>query len=223
MRTIITLLFAAGLLIADAKEDKLAQAMKTADSVVWVGIDYSLVRMIGTPHTIKVPDLLLQDMPARWNDLFLDERIEGVAASLGKRIDIDIAGITERNKGLTRGQVVLDKEMKDAVKQTHITPEDIADAVRSLKLSRKEGVGLVFLVDRLVCERKFKPKNNPKDAALSYIERAAAAHVVFFDIATREVLSVKRETRLTGSTGNFRNSWFGPIKEIDEELSQYRD
>lgn len=223
MRTITALLLAVTVFTAAAKDDKLRQAMKNTDSVVWAGIDYSLVRMIGTTNTIRVPELLLQGMPARWNDLFLDERIEGVAASLGKRIDIDIAGVTERNRGLNREQVILDKEVKDAVKQSHITPKDIADAVRSIKLSRKDGVGLTFIVDRLVTEKKFKPKKNPNDAALAYVERAAAAHVVFFDVATREVLLVKRENRTTGSTGNFRNLWFGPIKEIDEELSQYRD
>lgn len=223
-KNIITvLLWAATLLTADAKDSKLTQAMKGADSIVWAGLDYSLVKMIGSTNAIRAPGLLLQDMPSRWNDLFLDERIEDVGISLGKLIHIDIAGVTERNRQLKPSQVELNSPAKDIIKESHLTAKGIADAVQSMKLSRTEGLGLVFIVDRLVSERRLKPRKNQNDSALNYIERAGAAYVVFFDVATREVLSMKREARVTGSSGNFRNSWFGPVKEIDEGLSQYRE
>lgn len=225
LQMITAMVFTAVLFPAVAKDDKLAQAMKETDRVVWMGIDYSLMRMIGTPHTIKVPDLLFQDMPARWNDLFLDERIEGVATALGKRIDIDIAGVTERNRQLNREQVILDKELKDAVKQTHITSADISDAVKAIKSTRKQGLGLMFLVDRMVSEKKQVPTPSKihKDAPPSYIAYAEALYVVFFDVQTREVLLVKREVKPIGTGGSFRNFWFGAIKDVDSELSQYRN
>jgi hypothetical protein len=225
MRTIITaFVFVASLFIADAKEDKFTRAMKSADSIVWMGLDYSLMRMIGTTNTIKVPDLLLQDMPARWNELFLDERIEGVATSLGRRIDIDIAGVTERNKRLNAAQVLLDKQTKGAAKDTHITPKDIEGAVQTIKTTRKDGIGLMFIVDRMVSESWSLPVTGKaiEGKTLTRTAYAAAVYVVFFDVATREVLSAKREVRTIGTGGSFRNFWFGPIKDVDSELSQYR-
>ncbi len=226
MKTVITgLLFAASLLIAGAKDEKLSQAMRAANSVVWAGLDYSLMKMIGTTNTIRVPDLLFQEMPAKWNDLFLDERIEGVAASLGKRIDIDIAGVTERNRQLSPGQLELNNQSVDAIKESHIGGSQIANAVQSLKLSQNNGLGLLFLVDRFVCDKKLQPTpgRTSNNAPPTYLSRAGAIYVVFFDIATREVLSSKREIRYIGTGGSFRNFWFGPIKDIDSELSQYRE
>ena len=199
--------------------------MKAADNVLWVGIDYSLMRMIGTTNAIRVPDLLFQNMPARWNDLFLDERIEGVAKSLDKRVDIDIAGVTERNKQLNAGQLDLNNKTKDVIKESHLSPKLVADAVQSIRLTREKGVGLMFLVDRIVIERKLvtMPANSHKDAPVNYNWNACAVYVVFFDVATREVLSSKREVRNVGTGGSFRNFWFGPIKDVDSELSQYRE
>jgi hypothetical protein len=220
-----TLIFAATVFTVSAKEDKLRQAMRAADGIVWAGLDYSLMKMIGSSNAIKAPDLLFHDMPAKWNDLFLDERIEGVAMSLEKIIHIDIAGVTERNRQLSPSQVELNNQAKDIIKESHISLKDIADAVQSIKLNRKEGLGLMFLVDRMVSERKLQatPSKIHKDAPPAYISRAGAAYVVFFDIATREVFSARREAWPVGTGGSFRNFWFGPIKDIDSQLSQYRE
>ena len=54
------------------------------------------------------------------------------------------------------------------------------------------------------------------------IEHAEAVYVVFFDIATRKVISSKREVRYVNTGNGFRNLWFGPIKDTDSDLSKYR-
>lgn len=100
---IITILLIAGF-GATADDVKVRQALKSSDSVVWAGLDYSMVRMIGGnnfEYGFQVPDLIFPGMLEKWNQLFLDERIELVANNLGKRISIDIGGVTERNKTAT--------------------------------------------------------------------------------------------------------------------------
>ena len=67
-----------------AEDATIKQLLQSSNAVVWAGLDYSMVRMIGNSDTIKVPDLIFQNMPEKWNDLFIDERLEGVATSLGR-------------------------------------------------------------------------------------------------------------------------------------------
>jgi len=43
-------------------------------------------------------------------------------------------------------------------------------------------------------------------------------NIVFFNISTREIISIKREVKTVGTGGSFRNFWFGPIKNIDSSL-----
>lgn len=208
-----------------ANERQLSGAMRASDRIVWVGIDYSMVKFMGTSNALRVPDLLFQDMAAKWNELFLDERLEGVASALGKRIDIDIASVTERNKGLSRAQVELYGQSREPIRETHITAEAIKEAVAAIKLSTNAGIGLLFIADRLVAEKGLQPMalrmqgNTPP----SYLARAGAVYVIFFDIASREVLSAKREVRSIATGGSFRNLWFGPIKDVDSGLGIYRD
>ena len=71
-------------------------------------------------------------------------------------------------------------------------------------MESKSGLGLVFIVDRLV-----KPA------------RKGAVYIVFFDVAKREVISADRVVHPAGGAG-FRNHWFGVIKKADGDLRKYR-
>lgn len=174
-----------------------------ADSVVWAGLDYSLVRMVG-PNDFRNPATIIPDMFDKWNDLFLRERLGRLGDTLRKRVTPDTAGMKERNRLVTDKQIIPSPGPDDAVEQTHITAEQIAAAVKAYQLESKEGLGLVFLVDRL-CKAPQK----------------GAVHVVFFDVKTREVIASERSVRPAGG-GGFRNYWFRVIKETDETLGKYR-
>ena len=219
--------------LASAKDAPVAARLKSTDSIVWAGLDYSLMRMIGNTNTIRVPDLLFQNMPARWNELFLDERIEGVASLLKKRILIDMVSVTERNKSITSEQMVMSPHTADAVKTSHISSNDITRIVRAQRMNYKSGLGLMFLVDRMVyAETTFEvfdvrreskaTRSSVREGGARPASYAAAVYVVFFDVETREVISAQREIRAVTTGGSFRNFWFGPIKDIDSDLGQYR-
>lgn len=196
-----------------------------SDTVVWSGLDYSMVRMIGGndfKYGFQAPDLIFPGMPEKWNQLFLDERIELVANALGKRVSIDMSGVAARNKTATTNQIILTPGPKDVIKESHITKQDIASAVRSYKMDKANGLGLVFIVDRLVHRHHTPAPDAHGTSSLASDTSAGAVYVVFFDIATREVISANRETASISTGGNFRNFWFGPIKDADKSLKQYK-
>jgi len=191
-----------------------------ADTVVWVGLDYSMVRMIGG-NDFRVPDVIFPAMLEKWNTLFLDERIELVARAMGKQVAVDIGSVTEHNKTTTAKQIVLTPGPEDVIEKSHITPQEIASAVRSYKLKQEKGLGLVFIVDRLI--EKMPRANMPTGnhgTGVTYSAAKGAVYVVLFDIAGREIISAKREVSSVASGANFRNFWFGPIKDADKSLAR---
>lgn len=210
---ITTILLLAGF-CGPAKEVK--HPLMASDTVVWAGLDYSLVRMIGA-NNFKGADAIFPGMLERWNTLFIDERIQKVESALGKRVSIDIGGVTERNKTATVKQIILIPGPTDTIEQSHITQQDIAAEVQSYKLEKTNGLGLVFIVDRLGLYKHAGIGPN----AETYMAPSGAVYVVFFDVTTREVISTKREIH-QGSGSGFRNLWFGVIKETDKNLSKYR-
>jgi hypothetical protein len=203
-----------------ADESQVRHALNSSNAVVWAGLDYSMMRVVGNTNDIPVPDLFSQGMPEKWNDLFLDERIEGVANSLKKHISLDISGVTERNKAIDASQNFVNSDDTDCIEKSNVAAKDISDAVRSYKMQHTSGVGLVFIIDRFVYQKTHvQPTyNSPKADRQSYV---GAVYVVFFDIATREIISAKREVHYVGNGGSFRNFWFGPIKDTDSTLGRY--
>lgn len=202
------------------------QPLMQSANLVWAGLDYSMMRFICDTNLVKVPDLLFQNMPERWNDLFLDERIEGVADALQRRISIDISGVTKRNRHLNKSQISSDvNKRNDFVLETQITSIDISNAVKTLEMENQSGLGLIFIVDRFVSQTVMisGPSTGPNRGVYTPMKKnSGAIYVVFFDIASREVLSATREVRTVSTGGSFRNFWFGPIKEVDRDLAKFK-
>jgi hypothetical protein len=175
------------------------------DTVVWAGLDYSMVRMIG-PGEFSNPETIFPGMLDAWNNLFLQERIMFVEKQLKKNVVIDIGGVTKANKAVTSKQIVDSAGPDDTIEKSHITAPDIAKAVKSYKMENKSGLGVVFIVDRLIKQEK---------------KGQGAVYVVYFDIASREVLFSQR--KVSNATGfGFRNYWFRVIKDAEGTLSKYQ-
>jgi hypothetical protein len=194
--------FTLGSLAADKSPKNAALA---SDTLVWAGLDYSKVRMIG-PGQFNDPQSIFPGMLEAWNNLFLAERIRFVEKETRKRVVTDIAGVTEVNKTATPSQIIASPGSDDTIDKSHLTPQDIAQAVKSYKLENKTGLGVVFIVDRLV-----KPDKKGQ----------GAVYVVAFDVATREVVFSQREVSYAVGFG-FRNYWFRIIKDAERALKQCR-
>jgi hypothetical protein len=223
MKKFITLLLIAGFCnFVQAEEIK--NPLMASDTVVWAGLDYSMVRIIGNTGDIKVPDMFFQDMPQKWNDLFLDERLDGVANSLNKRVLIDIGGVTEHNATILTNKNIFEPDAEDVIEKTSITKQDITAEISSYKMQNTNGLGLVFIVDGIFYHHYAVNSNqaHSHDVVLGSVTYAEGVNVVFFDIATREIISSKREIKTVGTGGSYRFLWFGPIKETDSGLAEYR-
>ncbi len=192
------------LFAADKAPGKGKPALMTADTVVWAGLDFTLARMVG-PNDFHDPAAIFPGFLDAWNGLVLTERLPFMEKELKRKVVVDIAGVTERNKAATGKQIHATPGPADSIEQTHITPQDIAGVVRALKLESKSGLGLVFVVDRFV--------KMPKGSG--------AVYVVFFDVGTREVIASDRMVKPASGFG-FRNYWFGVIKRVEADLSKYR-
>jgi hypothetical protein len=186
---------------AEVASRKLPQALRSAESVVWAGLDYSLVRMVG-PGDFTDAAAIFPGMLDTWNSLFLVEMMDKARGAVGKPLTPDVAGVTARNRSASVKQVVPAIGPEDGTAKTHLTAEELAKAVRDCSLVSRKGVGLVFVVDRLV-----KP------------EQLGALYIVFFDVATREVLASERKIYKAGGFG-FRNYWFRIPKSAVNDLKK---
>jgi hypothetical protein len=173
--------------------------------IVWAGLDYSQVRMIG-PGEFVNPDAIFPRMLEAWNNLFLQERIPFVQKEAKKSVVIDIDAVTEANKKASGRQIINSPGADDTINHSHITPEQIAKMVKGYDLKNKSGLGVVFIVDRLVKVDK---------------KGSGAVYVVAFDIATRQVVFSEREIG-RGVGFGFRNYWFRVIKEAEKGLKNIR-
>ena len=163
------------------------------DALVWCGLDYSMVKMIGTAD-FKQPDLIFPGMLEQWNALFIKEMIP-LLEKMTSPVQSDLAAVTARNEKASTSQIIREDGTSDEmVKPTHITADNIASIVKGLKMKHESGTGLIFVMDRLVKSQQM-----------------GCLYVVFFDVSTRKLLLSERVVTAAGGAG-FRNFWFKPIK-----------
>lgn len=172
-----------------------AKDVFNAESIVWYGLDYSHARLIGVkdekPQTIK--DRWL----AEWNDVsYYDRATYPFESAFGKfKVAVDNKVVPARNNATTVASLFSDADSK-------ISKETIAKTIDEYKDGiRKEGFGAVFIVE-------YMDKG----------KREVAAHVTFFDIATRKVLFTKRLTGPAGAPG-LKMFWSMGFSRICKDMS----
>jgi hypothetical protein len=179
----------------------LARAAEGAspDTVVWCGLDYSMVKMIGTMD-FREPDQIFPNMLVAWNGLFMKEMLPELE-KMAKSVSTDLAAVEAKNEKASAKQVEHeDGSREEKVAASHIKEADIAEAVRAYKLKNDQGLGLVFIMDRLV-----------------KAQETGCMYVVFFDVASRRVVNSERVCAQAGGIG-FRNFWFRPVKDAVKKL-----
>lgn len=169
-----------------------------ATEVVWTGIDYGEVRMVGTLD-FHEPDQIFPGYLAKWNGLFMSEMLE----ELGKRLKADVSASTshlnELNKEASpKKNIVRDDSISPD--ESFLAPEDVARRVASYQLTAQQGLGLTFIADQL---------NKPAAKGCYW--------VTFYDIESRRVLGTSRRCGEARGAG-FRNYWFGTAKSVLTDL-----
>jgi hypothetical protein len=176
-----------------------AQESASPDTLVWCGLDYSKVKMIGTTDFAQ-PQQIFPGMLVAWNGLFMKEMLPELE-KMAKSVRTDLTAVAGNNEKATEKQIQREDGSRDEmVTPTHIKDSDIAELVRSYKLKNTQGLGLVFVMDRLV-----------------KAQETGCLYVVFFDVASGKVISSTRLCEKAGGMG-FRNFWFRPIKDAVKKL-----
>ncbi|HEY4417230.1 MAG TPA: hypothetical protein VGO57_16185 [Verrucomicrobiae bacterium] len=169
------------------------------NQLVWCGLDYSMVKMIGTADFRK-PSEIFPDMLQTWNGLFMQEMLPKLE-KISPSVVSDLNAVSARNGNTSTNQIIHeDGTRKEMVEASDITTNDLAKMVHGYDLKHSEGIGLVYVMDRLV-----------------KAQQTGCLYVVFFDISSRKILVVERMTNAAGGAG-FRNYWFRPIKTATEKL-----
>jgi hypothetical protein len=182
-----------------------AQESAGPDTLVWCGLDYSMVKMIGATDFAQ-PQQIFPGMLVAWNGLFMKEMLPELE-KMAKSVRTDLTAVAANNEKASEKQIQReDGSREEMVTPTHIKDSDIAELVRSYKLKNTQGLGLVFIADRLV-----------------KAQETGCFYVVFFDISSRKVISSNRLCEKAGGMG-FRNYWFRPVKDAVKKLPKlYRE
>lgn len=175
-----------------------AAVARAPEGGVWCGIDYSLARFIGTDD-FREPAEIFPGYLNKWNQLYLEEVFGNLERKLGP-LQVDPRGVFAANQKATAAQIVHEDGPSSILAETHIAAGDIAAKVASYRLENTGGLGLVLIVDRLV-----------------KLQATGCTYIVYFDVASRTVLSSSRVCE--GASGfGFRNYWFAPVRDIVQPI-----
>lgn len=169
-----------------------AEAQKNIKDITFYGVDFSLAKTYGADESIGQ----FTEALVRINALFTTEAKKyDIAKFFKKNVTVtNTRQIDELNESISKETFYGDSE------SYQINDEELVQKIKSLPLKETEGTGLVFVAELLN-----KPRNQ------------ATYQIVFFDIASRDILD---SWRATGKAKGFglRNYWAGSIYNILENL-----
>src|SRR6266851_2329407 len=97
-----------------------AQEPSSGDTLVWCGLDYSLVKMIGTLD-FHQPDQIFPGMLLAWNGLFMNEMLPQLE-KMAKSVRTDLKALEANNAKASPTQIQREDGTRDEmVTPTHIT------------------------------------------------------------------------------------------------------
>ena len=172
-----------------AQDTKLVFGSPTA---VWYGMDFTKAKMIGFKD--ESPHKIRDEYFKMWN---------GVALGMDLSPTFQKHAVAKDPNGVNK--INLDREtgtmMADA--DADFSSTQIADEIKALPAgAQKKGLAVVFIV------QSFNKTTN-----------LATVHVVFFDIATRDVLLSKKVTG-KASGGSADKAWSGALKNILTDIEK---
>src|ERR1051325_288566 len=103
------------------------------EPLVWCGLDYSKVKMLGTGD-FRQPDQIFPGMMVQWNSLFNKEMLPELE-QMANIVYTDTDAVMERNQHTGANQIERkDGTKSEMVNQSHITGTEIAEMVGSYRL-----------------------------------------------------------------------------------------
>jgi hypothetical protein len=175
--------FFSGTLQAQDKKKAIAEK-----NISWYGVDFTLARFT---LVTEDPAAIVSTSLKAINTLIIAEPDKYNLKKFFSKSEVanDVEMVNERNSKIDPSLLVVpDKHT--------ITPEDVKNAISSYDTKDKTGTGLVFVAENL----------NKVDESGSY-------YVVFFDIASKEIIDMERRVGKPSGIG-FRNYWAGSVYNV---------
>jgi hypothetical protein len=168
-----------------AQDKKKAIAEK---SITWFGVDFTLARFT---LVTEDPAAIVSTSLKAINTLILTETDKYDIKKFFSKSEVtpDVDMVNERNSKIDPTLLVVPDKYT-------ITPEDVKKVISSYDTKGKTGMGLVFVAENL-----------------NKVEQLGSFYVVFFDMATKEIVDSQR--RVGKATGiGFRNYWAGSVVNV---------
>ena len=167
--------------------------------VLYLGIDFSRSRLLDVGNADDIRNRLYGSI----NDLVVDEpkKFDLKGAFRKSSINHDFNTVIKNNTKANLNDI-LSTNSSDF---NRFKESDIADMVKSLDLSGKDGVGLLFVMEAM---RKVEKKGD------------VAIWVTLVDMKTKKVLMTERMVAEAKAGFGFRNYWASAIKELIDEIDK---
>jgi len=167
--------------------------------VVWLGVDFTQVQLIGPLGTVGADELV--PLFDQINGLIVDERDKfNFREALRKRdIPYDLGPVSELNSTIDPYSIIVPASSSF---DRFLDPEQIAGLVKNYDTYGEDGIGLVFFMEYL-------DKN----------KESGAMWLAFFRLSDQRLLLAERMKGEAGGMG-FRNHWANCVYEV---ITQVRD
>ena len=174
----------------------------SADSLVFFGVDYSRVKLIGDHGNVSGSTMPLDHIRDTYfnsiNEVVMNEqkKFNFEKATDGKKISYDFTSVLAANKSAKTD------DMKAITATKPLDLNVVAEMVKDYSSSAAKGsVGMVLIVDQM---NKF--------------EEAAYFYVTFFDTDSKKLLFTAYVKGKAGGFG-YRNYWAGAIASVVKDMT----
>ncbi len=169
-----------------------AEAQKQIKDIKFFGVDFSLAKGYGVDDSMSQ----LTEAFGRINGLFISEAKKYDIAKYFKKnvTGTFVSQIAELNEDISGDTFYVESD------SYQISNEELAQEIKSLPLKETDGVGLIFVAEML----------NKSHSQGVY-------HIVFFDIASRDILDTWKATGKARGFG-LRNYWAGSVYDVLENV-----
>jgi hypothetical protein len=168
-----------------AQDKKKAVAEK---NITWLGIDFTLARFT---LVTEDPAAMVSTSLKSINNLILAEPDKFNIKKFFSKSEVtpDIEMVNERNSKIDPTMLIVPDKYS-------IAPEEVKKVIQSYDTKGKTGTGLVFIAENL-----------------HKIEEMGSYYVVFFDMASKEIIDSERKVGKAGGIG-FRNYWAASVFNV---------
>jgi hypothetical protein len=167
------------------------QSALKSRTLIWFGLDYSNANFIGT-NEFNNYEILNNLLFAQWNSVIINEKEKYNFIKFYQKDDVKyyLDLITERNKNIDVKPAISD----NYVKSMHLSKDTIQNIIDSYKIpDGMNGLGLVYIVE-----------------SYNKFSNIGFYYVVFFNIASREVVYAERFDGKAKGVG-LRNHWANTV------------